>query len=174
VIHSFFVPAFRTKMDVLPGRYTTLWFEPVKTGEYDLFCAEYCGTSHSTMIGRVIVMEPARFQEWLGGGFPGETLAQAGERLFGTLGCATCHSGQSGSRGPDLAGLFGTEVKLRGGGTVVADETYVRESILEPHAKVVEKYEPIMPTSKGQVSEEDIVRLIAYVKSLADARGGRK
>jgi cytochrome c oxidase subunit II len=172
VIHSFFVPAFRTKADVLPGRYTMAWFDPVKTGDYELYCAEYCGTGHSTMIGRVVVMEPARFQEWLGGGVPGETLVEAGARLFGTLGCATCHSSTSGARGPHLAGLFGKEVRLRGGGTALVDEGYLRESILEPQAKIVEGYEPIMPTSKGQVSEEDLVRLLAYLKSLAPPPGG--
>ena len=165
VIHSFFVPAFRVKADVIPGRYTTLWFHPTKPGTYHLFCAEYCGTEHSGMIGRVVVMEPAEFQTWLSGG-PVGSLATAGQKLFEQLGCITCHREDSGARGPHLVGLFGKPVPLKGGGTAIADESYLRESILNPQAKVVAGFEPIMPTFKGLVSEEGIMQLIAYIKSL--------
>jgi cytochrome c oxidase subunit 2 len=165
VIHSFFVPAFRVKQDVIPGRYTTLWFEATKPGSFDIFCAQYCGTKHSAMIGKVVVLEPARYQNWLGGGVEG-SLAGAGQRLFQALGCQTCHTGGSGARGPALEGLFGKEVLLTDGRRVIADEGYYRESILSPAAKVVAGYQPIMPTYAGQVTEEQIVQLIAYLKTL--------
>jgi cytochrome c oxidase subunit 2 len=168
VIHSFYVPAFRMKQDVLPGRYTTAWFLATRPGTYHLFCAEYCGTQHSGMIGRVVVMEPAEYQTWLGGAGAGGsvTLAQGGQALFQKLGCASCHRVDSGGRGPHLAGLFGKTVQLKNGETVVADEAYVRESIVNPQAKIVAGYQPIMPTFKGLVSEEGLVELIAYIKSL--------
>lgn len=165
VIHSFSVPAFRVKQDVLPGRYTTMWFEATKTGTYHLFCTEYCGTEHAGMMGRIIVMEPNEYQAWLGGG-GGESLTAAGERLFSQLGCATCHGDQAGARGPALEGLYGTDVQLGTGGAVTADEAYLRESITEPAAKVVAGYDVIMPTFLGQVSEEGILQLIAYIRSL--------
>lgn len=170
VIHSFFVPAFRVKQDAVPGRYTSLWFEAQKVGEYHLFCAEYCGSQHSRMIGRVVVMEPAAFQEWLAGnsGTPGDetSMAAAGHKLFEQLGCATCHQGDSGSRGPSLVGLFDKQVALADGSAVVADEAYLREAILNPQAAVVAGYQPIMPTFKGLVSEEGLLQLITYIKSL--------
>ncbi len=170
VIHSFFVPAFRVKQDVLPGRYTRLWFEATKTGVYHLFCAEYCGTEHAGMIGRVVVMEPAEYQRWLGGGTSGESLAQAGERLFGQLGCETCHGEQPGARGPSLRGVYGSLVRLRSGASVRVDEAYIRESIVEPAAKVVAGYDVLMPTYQGQISEEGLMQLIAYIRSLAAAQ----
>jgi cytochrome c oxidase subunit 2 len=166
VIHSFFVPAFRIKMDVLPGRYTTTWFEPTKAGEYRLFCAEFCGTQHSGMGGRVVVMEPADYQQWLGGGAGGISMAELGGELFQRLGCNTCHRADGTGQGPSLAGLFGKPVKLRGGKTVIADEGYIRESILDPRAKIVAGYQPIMPFFKGLVSEDGILQIIAYLKSL--------
>jgi cytochrome c oxidase subunit 2 len=172
VIHSFFVPAFRVKQDAVPGRYSTLWFEAEKVGEYHLFCAEYCGSQHSRMIGRVVVMEPAEFQAWLsgGGGAGDETsMVAAGQQLFEQLGCATCHQSDSGARGPSLAGLFNKEVGLADGRTVVADDTYLREAILNPQAAVVAGYQPIMPTFKGLVSEEGLLQLILYIKSLPAA-----
>lgn len=171
-IHSFYVPAFRIKKDALPGRYTTTWFQATKPGRYHLFCAEYCGTRHSGMIGTIIVMPPAEFQAWLGGA-TGDAPAVAGEKLFRDLACITCHRGDSGARGPDLAGLAGTTVKLAGGATVTADETYLRESIVTPSAKVVEGYQPIMPTFQGLVSEEQLLQLIAYVQSLKAPAGGQ-
>jgi cytochrome c oxidase subunit 2 len=166
VIHSFYIPAFRIKMDVLPGRYTTLWFEATKTGEYHLFCAEYCGTQHSGMIGRVVVMEPLDYQNWLAGGPPAESLEAAGERLFSQMQCNTCHFSGPGARGPVLEGVFGAPVRLADGRTVTADENYVRESILNPAAKVVAGYRPVMPTYAGQLSEEQVLQLVAYIKSL--------
>jgi cytochrome c oxidase subunit 2 len=165
VIHSFFVPAFRVKMDVLPGRFENAWFQATKTGEYHLFCAEYCGTKHSGMIGRVIVLEPADYERWLAGGMSGAGLAAAGERLFLALGCATCH-GADRSRGPSLENLFGKTVTLRDGRTVIADEAYVRESILDPAAKVVAGFEPLMPAYRSQLNEEDVIKLVAYLKTL--------
>ncbi len=173
VIHSFYVPAFRIKYDVLPGRYTSLWFEATRAGVYHLFCAEYCGTKHSGMVGWVTVLEPPAFQQWLTGGVAGETMASAGERLFQRLGCGNCHRPDATGRGPALAGVFNQEVKLQTGETVIADEDYVRESILRPSAKIVAGYQPVMPTFQGQVSEEGLLQIIAYIKSLAKPeRGG--
>jgi len=166
VIHSFYIPAFRIKMDVLPGRYTELWFTPTKVGEYHLFCAEYCGTKHSGMIGRVVVMEQADYETWLTGAPAGESLEQAGARLFRQYNCHTCHEAGPTARGPSLNEIFGKTVRLRGGQTLVVNEDYLRESIVQPNAKVVEGYDPVMPTYQGQVSEEGILQLIAYIKSL--------
>ncbi|HEY4120592.1 MAG TPA: cytochrome c oxidase subunit II [Byssovorax sp.] len=170
VIHDFFVPAFRVKADVLPGRYTSMWFEATKVGEYHLFCSQYCGTKHSQMVGRIVVMEPADFDAWLGGSVGG-TLAQAGEKRFGDLGCATCHKEDGKGRGPSLRGLFGSRVRLSTGAALTADEGYLRESILEPRAKVVAGYDPVMPTYASQLGEEGVVELIAYIKSLERAGG---
>ncbi len=166
VIHDFFVPAFRVKRDVVPGRYTTVWFEATKPGEYHLFCAQYCGTQHSGMIGRIIVMEPTDYQRWLSGGATGVSLATAGEGLFQRLGCVSCHLPNDTGRGPSLVGLFGKTVQLQGGGSVTADETYIRESILSPQAKIVAGFQPIMPTFKGLISEDGILQILAYLKSL--------
>src|SRR5204862_180916 len=137
VIHSFYVPDFRIKQDVLPGRYTSLWFQATRPGEYHLFCAEYCGTKHSGMTGRIVVMAEAEYQSWLGSRISQGSLASGGYQLFLSLGCATCHTGRSDARGPRLQGLFGTDVLLEGGRRVVADEAYVRESIVDPKAKIV-------------------------------------
>ncbi len=166
VIHDVYIPAFRIKQDVLPGRYTTEWFQATKPGRYHLFCAEYCGTRHSGMIGEVIVMEPAEYQAWLSGGAPEGSLADAGQKLFTDLACNTCHRPDAQGRGPVLTGLFGKTVQLQGGQTVVADEAYIRESIVNPAAKVVAGYQPIMPTFQGLVSEEGLLQLIEYVKTL--------
>jgi cytochrome c oxidase subunit 2 len=171
VIHSFYVPAFRVKQDVLPGRYTTLWFQATRAGEYHLFCAEYCGTKHSGMTGRVVVLDEHEYERWLAGGISQGGLAAGGHRLFMSLGCAECHSGLSDARGPRLEGLFGTEVKLQDGSSVVADEAYIRESILDPRAKLVSGFQPLMPSFRGRLSEEDLVLLVAYVKSLGAAEG---
>ncbi len=168
VIHDFYVPAFRVKQDVMPGRYTTMWFEATKVGEYHLFCAEYCGTKHSEMIGKVVVMEPRAFETWLGGGKT-RSLSEAGEQLFNELGCATCHNDASTSRGPQLKGLFGRRVQLASGEQVLADESYLRESILAPQKKVVAGYQPVMPTYVAQLTEEKVIELIAYIRSLAAA-----
>jgi len=166
VIHSFYVPAFRVKQDVLPGRYSTLWFKADRPGTYHLFCAEYCGNKHSGMIGSVYAMLPVPYEQWLSGEAPGETPAEMGRKMFERLGCATCHSGTSGARGPNLEGLFGRPVMLRTGQTAVADEAYLRESILNPMAKVLSGYEPVMPTYRGQINEEGLMQLIAYIRSI--------
>jgi len=167
VIHSFYVPAFRIKQDVLPGRYTTMWFRATKPGVYHLFCAEYCGTQHSGMIGQVVVMEPAQYEAWLGGGAASGSLASNGQNIFQQLGCPTCHRSDVQGRGPNLVGVFGKPVLLEDGRTVIADENYVRESILSPAAKVVSGFKPIMPVFQGLVSEEQLNALVAYIKSLS-------
>jgi cytochrome c oxidase subunit II len=169
VIHSFYVPAFRLKQDVIPGRYTTMWFKATKPGTYHLFCAQYCGTQHSGMIGEVVVMEPAEYETWLAGGVPAGSMAQNGQQLFTQLGCSTCHRFDVQGRGPNLTGVFGKPVLLEDGRTVIADENYVRESILIPTAKVVSGFKPVMPSFQGQVSEEQLTSLVAYVKSLSQA-----
>jgi len=172
VIHSFYVPAFRIKQDVLPGRYTTAWFHATKPGTYHLFCAEYCGTQHSGMIGQVVVMEPAQYQSWLSGGGASGSLADNGQALFQQLGCSTCHRSDTQGRGPNLVGVYGKPVQLEDGRTVMADENYVRESILSPAAKIVAGFKPIMPTFQGIVSEEQVNALVAYVKSLSQPPAG--
>jgi cytochrome c oxidase subunit II len=166
VIHDFFVPAFRVKADVLPGRYTTVWFEPTRPGRYHLFCAEYCGTKHSGMIGSVVVMEPSEYQTWLSGGVPEGSLASTGAKLFADLACNTCHRPDAQGRGPVLEGLFGKAVALQSGETITVDEAYVRESILTPAAKITAGFQPIMPTFQGLVTEEQLLALVEYVKSL--------
>ena len=166
VIHSFYVPAFRLKQDVLPGRYTTLWFHAIRPGTYHLFCAEYCGTQHSGMIGSIIVMNPAAYESWLSGGGGEGSMASTGQKLFQQLGCSSCHRSDTQGRGPNLVGVFGKPVLLEDGRTVVADENYVRESILNPSAKIVSGFKNIMPSFQGVVSEEQLLSMIAYVKSL--------
>jgi cytochrome c oxidase subunit 2 len=173
VIHSFFVPAFRIKQDVVPGRYTTLWFHATKPGTYHLFCSQYCGTEHSGMIGWVVVMEPSEYEAWMSGAGGNQPLAVTGQKLFSELGCVTCHRSDTQGRGPDLAGVFGKPVLLADGRTVTVDENYVRESILEPGAKVVQGFKPVMPTFQGQVSDEQLNALVDYVKSLAAPPSGR-
>lgn len=166
VIHSFGVPAFRLKKDVLPGRYTTAWFEATKPGQYHLFCDQYCGTQHSAMVGRIVVMGQAEYARWLGGGATGLPLAEAGEKLFQRLGCSTCHRPDGTGRGPSLVGIFDKPVQLEGGKTVLADENYIRESILDPKAKITAGYPPVMPVFKGLISEDGLTQIIAYLKSL--------
>jgi cytochrome c oxidase subunit 2 len=166
VIHDFFVPAFRVKADVIPGRYVTIWFNATKPGRYRLFCAEYCGTKHSGMTGEVVVMDAIEYQAWLSGGTSQQSLAENGQSLFSDFACNTCHRSDLKGRGPVLEGVFGTTVTLQSGQKVVADEAYVRESILSPAAKIVAGYQPIMPTFQGQVSEEQLLALVEYVKSL--------
>jgi cytochrome c oxidase subunit 2 len=166
VIHDVFVPAFRIKADVVPGRYTTIWFEPTKAGRYRLFCAEYCGTRHSGMTGEVVVLGPSEYQAWLSGGAPEGSLASEGQKLFADLACNTCHRPDAQGRGPMLEGLFGRTVALQNGDTIVADEAYLRESILNPSAKITAGFQPIMPTFQGLVTEEQLLELIEYIKSL--------
>ena len=172
VLHSLYFPSFRTKADAIPGRYSSVWFDATKVGEFHIFCAEYCGTRHSGMIGTVHVMEPADYQAWLSGGGGGGTLAQRGERLFSELACNTCHIGDGSGRGPSLLNKFGTQEQLANGSVVNIDEGYIRESILTPQMKVVAGYQPLMPTFQGLVNEESAMALIEYVKSLQSSSGG--
>jgi cytochrome c oxidase subunit II len=166
VIHDLYFPSFRVKADAIPGRYSSVWFTATKPGEYHLFCAEYCGTKHSGMIGRVVVMEPTAYQAWLSGGAGEMSMSARGQKAFEELACHTCHMTDASGRGPSLQGLFGSQVKLADGGTAVADEAYLRESILNPQAKLVAGYQPIMPTFQGLVNEETLLGLIEYIKSL--------
>jgi cytochrome c oxidase subunit 2 len=166
VIHDLFFPAFRVKADVIPGRYTHIWFEATRPGSYHLFCAEYCGTRHSGMIGQVVVMEPNAFQDWLATGRAEGSLASAGGKLFQDLACNTCHRPDAQGRGPVLHGLFGKTVSLEGGGTVVVNEAYVRESIRSPNDRITAGFQPIMPAYQGLVSEDGLLELIEYVRSL--------
>lgn len=172
VIHSFYVPAFRMKQDVLPGRYTVAWFHATKAGTYHLFCAEYCGTQHSGMIGDIVVLEPAQYEAWMSGGNTGP-LSATGEKLFAELGCATCHRTDTQGRGPNLQGIFGKPVQLQDGRIVTADENYIRESILDPGAKIVNGFKPVMPTFQGLVNEEQVNALVAYVKSVGGTPGSK-
>jgi cytochrome c oxidase subunit 2 len=166
VIHSFFIPDFRVKADVVPGRYNTLWFTATKPGRYHIFCTQYCGTKHSAMIGWVTAMDPADYQAWLGGGPTTGTMADAGAKLFQDLACSTCHLETTQGTCPTLKGAYGQPVRLTGGGTVTMDDAYIRESILNPQAKIVEGFQPVMPTFQGLVTEEQVLQLIAYIKSL--------
>jgi cytochrome c oxidase subunit II len=167
VLHSLFIPAFRVKADAIPGRYSTIWFTATKPGEYHLFCAEYCGTQHSGMVGRVVVLEPAAYQAWLAGGNPAETMAAHGERLFTDLACNTCHLEDGTGRGPSLHGIFGRSRLLATGQTIRADEGYLREAILTPQARTLAGYEPLMPTFQGLVDEEGVMALVEYIRSLS-------
>ena len=181
VIHSFYIPAFRVKHDVVPGFYTTLWFEATKPGSFHLFCAEYCGTLHPGMVGKVVVLEPKQYEAWLSGALAGPAGIQApdrrvnvpegslparGQKLFQDLGCQTCHQLDRQGIGPVLVGLFGKQQKLQSGETIVVDESYLRESILNPQAKITAGFQPLMPPYQGRINEEEVVQLIAYIKSL--------
>ena len=170
VIHSFFIPALRIKQDVVPGRYETMWFRADKVGRYHLFCAEYCGTDHAHMGGWLTVMEPRDYANWLRGQGGQETLAAQGEDLFRRYGCSGCHEPGGTVRAPQLEGLFGSPVPLSDGRVVVADERYVRDSILNPKAEVAAGYAPVMPTFAGQVGEDDLASLVAYIQSIGTSR----
>jgi cytochrome c oxidase subunit 2 len=170
VLHSYYIPAFRVKADVIPGRYNTLWFQATTPGRYHLFCAEYCGTKHSGMIGKVIAQTPQDYQAWLAGGRSTGTAAQNGERLFADLACNTCHKPDATGRGPSLHGIYGSTVELADGRKVVADDNYIRESIMNSQAKVVKGYQGIMPPFQGMVSEENLMQLIAYIRTLKPAQ----
>ena len=167
VIHNFSIPAMRVKADVIPGRFVQIWFEPTRPGTYQVFCAEYCGTQHSGMIGQVVVLEGTAYQTWLSGGAAEGSLASTGEKLFEDLACNSCHRSDSRGRGPVLRNVFGHPVQLQDGTVVTADENYLRESILTPAAKVTAGYQPVMPAFQGLVSEEQLLALIEYVKSLS-------
>jgi cytochrome c oxidase subunit 2 len=171
VIHAYFIPAFRTKTDVVPGRYTNSWFTPTKVGTYHLFCAEYCGTQHSGMIGKVVVMDYPDYQNWLRGVPKDKTPAEAGAQLFTSNACNNCHLDNNTGRGPSLQNLYGSEVKLADGSTVKVDEAYLRESILNPGAKVVAGYTNDMPTFQGLLTEEQVAMIIQYIKSVGPRQG---
>ncbi|HVT44073.1 MAG TPA: cytochrome c oxidase subunit II [Thermoanaerobaculia bacterium] len=166
VIHSFFVPDFRVKRDVIPNRYTTVWFTATKSGRYHLYCTEYCGTEHSKMIGWVTVMEPSEYQIWAAGGTAEGSPAAQGRKLFERYACHTCHTADTQARGPVLTDLFGSIVTLQDGRQVVADESYIRESILDPQMKVVRGFQPVMPSFRNQLNEAEALQLVAYIKSL--------
>lgn len=172
VIHSFFVPAFRTKQDVVPGRYTSLWFTATREGEYHLFCAEYCGSQHAAMGGRIIAMQPAAFARWLEKGAPAAGVAARGLQLFRRYGCSGCHDLHSSVHAPDLDGLLGRVVHLEDGRSLVADEAYIRDSIMLPKKDVTAGYRPIMPSFEGQIPEEDVMAIIEYIGSTGRDRDG--
>jgi len=174
VIHSFYVPAFRVKQDVVPGRYTTEWFEPTKPGEYHLFCAEYCGTDHSRMIGRVVVMEPVEYERWLTMGETGESIVSEGRRLFRERGCSGCHEKNAVVHAPPLIGVYGKQVPLNSGAVATADDQYIRDSILLPGKQISAGYENLMPSFTGHISEAEIMQIIAYLKSVEDQPEGQK
>ena len=169
VIHGFFVPAFRLKQDVLPGRYVTLWFAPDRAGSYRLYCSQFCGTDHAAMGGSVTVMAPGDFQKWLAANASDATLSGDGAALFHKLGCAGCHGAGATVAAPRLAGLYGRPVALRDGGTALADEDFIRGAILEPAEHAVAGYAAVMPSFAGQIDEEQVVALVAYIKSLESA-----
>lgn len=168
-IHSFFIPAFRVKQDVLPGRYSTLWFTASKLGDFRLFCAEYCGSEHSAMVGRVVVMQPADYARWLAAGPAEPGLAERGARLFRENGCVGCHDAASTVRSPDLRGIFGRRTALQNGRQVTADETYLRDAMVVPAKDIVAGYQPLMPSYAGQLSEEDIQALLVYLAHPQDS-----
>ena len=173
VIHSFFVPAFRLKRDVVPGRYNDMWFTATKPGRYHLFCAEFCGTEHSGMIGWVTVMEPKDFENWLATGGGEGSMASQGQKIFQQKGCSSCHLFDEQGRCPNLKGMYGSRVLLADGRTVVADAAYIRDKILNPNGTIPMGFaKDIMPTFQGQVSEEEILELTEYIKSLSETRGG--
>jgi cytochrome c oxidase subunit 2 len=174
VIHSFFVPAFRMKKDVLPGRYTETWFRATKTGVFHLFCAEYCGSEHSRMIGRIVVVEKDNYAQWLAAQPQGDGLAKAGEAVFRARGCSGCHSEASKVHAPDLKGLYGRKVQLADGRTVTADEAYLRDSMLMPRRDVAAGFKPIMPSYAGILTDGEIISLTAYIRSLSGSQDGRQ
>ena len=173
VIHSFFIPAFRIKQDVLPGRYTTVWFHPTKAGTYHLFCSQYCGTQHSGMIGDIVVMEPANMRRGWVAAATTEPLAESGQKVFADMGCVTCHRSDTQGRGPNLVGMFGKPVALEDGRTLAADENYVRQCILNSKDQVVKGFPPIMPVFQGLLTEDQVNALVAYIKSLSASPAGQ-
>jgi len=166
VFHSFSIPAFRVKREAIPGRYTTVWFEATSPGTYHLFCTQYCGTNHSQMIGDIVVLTPEGYRKWLDESTSGMSLAQNGGRLFASLSCGACHNTRPDARGPNLANVYGANLALSSGGTVTADDAYLRESILNPSQHVTQGYAPIMPTYQGQISEEGVIALVEFIKNL--------
>ena len=170
VIHDFAIPAFRVRRDVVPGHYSTLWFTPTQVGRYHFYCDQYCGTFHSRMNGYVTVMKAEAYEKWLSGGMHQQSMAEEGAKLYQKYGCITCHGT---GKAPPFVGLYGSRVRLEGGQTVVADDGYIRESILEPSAQIVLGFKPIMPTFKGQITEDQLLQIIAYIQSLATTPGAQ-
>jgi cytochrome c oxidase subunit 2 len=166
VFHSFSIPAFRVKREAIPGRYTSVWFQATTPGTYHLFCTQYCGTEHSHMVGDIVVLTPDDYKKWLAESTSGASLAQNGERLFSSLSCNACHNGRADSRGPSLAGLYGSKVMMNNGQSVLADEAYLRATILNPSEHIPQGYNPIMPTYQGQISEDGVISLVEYIKNL--------
>src|SRR5579859_910918 len=166
VFHSFSIPAFRVKREAIPGRYTSVWFEATTPGTYHLFCTQYCGTDHSHMIGDVVVMTPDDFKKWLAGSTSGASLAQNGERLFASLSCSACHNTRPDARGPSLANVYGAKLNLANGQSMIVDEAFLRDAILNPSQHITQGYAPIMPTYQGQISEDGVIALVEYIKNL--------
>lgn len=170
VIHSFYIPAFRVKHDVVPGTYETFWFKPTELGDFRLECSQFCGTGHANMIGQVHVLSPADYTRWLSSQAVDQTLAQQGAALFRQYGCSGCHSANSTIHAPLLDGVYGGYVHLTDGRTMLADERYIRDCILLPASQRVAGYPPVMPSFDGQISEENLMKLIAYIQSLGNAK----
>lgn len=166
VFHSFSIPAFRVKREAIPGRYTTVWFQATQPGQYHLFCSQYCGTLHAGMIGEVTVMKPEDYEAWLKQSTSGHSLAQNGERLFNSLGCNACHNGTAAARGPNLTGVYGSRITMTDGSQVLANDAYLRDTILNPSEHVPAGFAPIMPTYQGQISEDGLIDLVEYIKNL--------
>jgi cytochrome c oxidase subunit 2 len=166
VFHSFSIPDFRVKREVIPGRYSTVWFEATTPGAYHIFCTQYCGTNHSAMIGEVTVLSPEDYEKWTQESTSGMSLAQNGERLFASMGCNACHSGSAASRGPNLAGVYGSKLQLTNGSEVIVNDAYLRDAILNPSQHITAGYAPIMPTYQGQVSEDGLIDLVEYIKNM--------
>jgi len=166
VFHSFSIPDFRVKREVIPGRYTTVWFNATDVGTYHLYCTQYCGTQHSGMIGEVTAMTPADYEKWAQQSTSGMSLAQNGERLFASMGCNACHNGAATARGPNLAGVYGSKLTLTNGSEVLVNEAYLRDAILNPSQHVTAGFAPIMPTYQGQISEDGLIDLVEYIKTL--------
>jgi cytochrome c oxidase subunit II len=166
VFHSFSIPDFRVKREVIPGRYSTVWFQATTPGTYHIFCTQYCGTNHSAMIGEVTVLSPEDYEKWTQESTSGMSLAQNGERLFASMGCNACHSGSAAARGPNLAGVYGSKLQLTNGSEVVVNDAYLRDAILNPSQHITAGYAPIMPTYQGQVSEDGLIDLVEYIKNM--------
>jgi len=166
VFHSYSIPEFRVKREVIPGRYTTVWFNATDPGTYHLFCTQYCGTLHSGMIGDVIAMTPEDYERWAQQSTSGMSLAQNGERLFASMGCNQCHNGTAAARGPNLAGVYGSKLTLANGSEVLVNDAYLRDAILNPSQHVTQGFAPIMPTYQGQISEDGLIDLVEYIKNL--------
>jgi cytochrome c oxidase subunit II len=166
VFHSFSIPDFRIKREVIPGRYTTVWFEATQAGTYHLFCTQYCGTQHAGMVGEVTVMTPGDYKKWLEQSNSGQSLAQNGERLFASMGCNSCHNGSAAARGPSLAGVYGSKLTLTDGRQILVDDAYLRDAILNPSEHVTAGFSPIMPTYQGQISEDGLIDLVEFIKNM--------